>query len=136
MQIIFWNYPLIINYCIGTSILLICLVLSRFYGSCEILCCMDPCRIIFILLTFCRKPLFTVKTSTYHFCKMSLVKSSFTQATKSGSTCSASDVEPKRVSSENTECHGVNPTVAPQEHDQCIEPTLNCSCKVRYLFLV
>ncbi|XP_066376898.1 protein DECREASED SIZE EXCLUSION LIMIT 1-like isoform X1 [Miscanthus floridulus] len=66
-----------------------------------------------------RKPLFTVKTSTYHFCKMSLVKSSFTHATKSGSTCSASDVEPQRVSSENTECHGVNPTVAPQEHDQC-----------------
>ncbi|EER87778.1 protein DECREASED SIZE EXCLUSION LIMIT 1 isoform X1 [Sorghum bicolor] len=66
-----------------------------------------------------RKPLFTVKTSTYHFCKMSLVKSSLTHATKSGSTCSASDVEPKRLSSENTECHGVNPAVAPQEHDQC-----------------
>ncbi|XP_066381600.1 protein DECREASED SIZE EXCLUSION LIMIT 1-like isoform X2 [Miscanthus floridulus] len=57
-----------------------------------------------------RKPLFTVKTSTYHFCKMSLVKSSFTHATKSGSSCSASDVEPQRVSTENTEC---------QEHDQC-----------------
>ncbi|CAD6337861.1 unnamed protein product [Miscanthus lutarioriparius] len=57
-----------------------------------------------------RKPLFTVKTSTYHFCKMSLVKSSFTHATTSGSSCSASDVEAQRVSTENTEC---------QEHDQC-----------------
>ena len=36
MQIIFCNYPLIINYCINTSILLICLVLSGLYGSCEI----------------------------------------------------------------------------------------------------
>ena len=36
MQIIFCNHHLIINYCINTSILLICLVLSKLYDSCEI----------------------------------------------------------------------------------------------------
>lgn len=66
-----------------------------------------------------RKPLLTIKTSTYHFCKMSLVKSSFTHATESGSSSSASDVEPQIVPTENAECHGVNPTIGPQEHDQC-----------------
>jgi protein decreased size exclusion limit 1 len=85
---------------------------------------MDSCGIISILLTSCRKPLLTIKTSTYHFCKMSLVKSSFTHATESGSSSSASDVEPQIVPTENAECHGVNPTIGPQEHDQCIEATL------------
>lgn len=66
-----------------------------------------------------RKPLFSVKTSTYHFCKVSLVKSP-THATKSNSSCSTSDVEPQRVSiEENTDSHGVNPAEAPQEYDQC-----------------
>uniref|UniRef100_A0A0A9D6R0 Uncharacterized protein n=1 Tax=Arundo donax TaxID=35708 RepID=A0A0A9D6R0_ARUDO len=68
-----------------------------------------------------RRPLFTIKTSTYHFCKMSLVKSPcFTHAAQSGQSCSTSDVEPGRVVEENTESHGVSPAEGSQEHEQGI----------------
>jgi protein decreased size exclusion limit 1 len=63
-----------------------------------------------------RRPLFTVKTSTYHFCKMSVVKSpSLTRSPQSGSSCSTSDVEPQRVViEENAESYD------PKEHQQGI----------------
>ncbi|XP_062227942.1 protein DECREASED SIZE EXCLUSION LIMIT 1 isoform X1 [Phragmites australis] len=69
-----------------------------------------------------RRPLFTVKTSTYHFCKMSLVKSpSLIHAPQSGSSCSTNDGEPRRVMiEENTESHGVNSMEGPEEHEQGI----------------
>ncbi|RCV20005.1 hypothetical protein SETIT_4G020900v2 [Setaria italica] len=69
-----------------------------------------------------RRPILTVKTSTYHFCKMSLVKSpSFTHSGRSGSNCPTSDVEPQRVAiEENAESHVVNPTEGPQEHGEGI----------------
>jgi protein decreased size exclusion limit 1 len=65
----------------------------------------------------CRRPLFTVKTSTYHFCKMSVVKSpSLTRSPQSGSSCSTSDVEPQRVViEENAESYD------PKEHQQGTE---------------
>jgi hypothetical protein len=71
----------------------------------------------------CRRPLFTVKTSTYHFCKMSVVKSpSLTQSPQSGSSCSTSDVEPQRVViEENAESYDVNSTEGLKEHQQSTE---------------
>ncbi|KAL6861474.1 hypothetical protein ACP4OV_017174 [Aristida adscensionis] len=66
-----------------------------------------------------RKPLFTVKTSSYHFCKMSLVKSPLTHAAQSGSSCSTCYVEPQRgITDENTEYHGVNSKESLKEHEQ------------------
>jgi len=69
-----------------------------------------------------RRPIFTVKTSTYHFCKMSLVKSpSFTHSVRLSSSCETSDVEPPREGTEeNTESHVVKPTEDPQEHGEGI----------------
>ncbi|XP_039806478.1 protein DECREASED SIZE EXCLUSION LIMIT 1-like isoform X1 [Panicum virgatum] len=69
-----------------------------------------------------RRPVLTIKTSTYHFCKMSLVKSpSFAHSVRSGSSCETSDVEPPReATEENTESHVVNPTEGSQEHGEGI----------------
>lgn len=74
------------------------------------------------VLTSSRRPLLTVKTSTYHFCKMSLVKSpTFTYSTSSGSSCQTSDAEPQRIAiEENAESNVINPTEAPQEHGEGI----------------
>jgi hypothetical protein len=72
----------------------------------------------------CTRPLFTVKTSTYHFCKMSLVKSpSLTQSSQPGSCFSTSDVEPQKiVIEENTESYAVNSTEGLKEHQQGTKP--------------
>ncbi|CAN6166435.1 unnamed protein product [Urochloa humidicola] len=65
-----------------------------------------------------RKPLLTIKTSTYHFCKMSLVKSR-THSAKEGSRWPTGDVEPQRVTfEENAESHAVNTTEGAQEHGE------------------
>ncbi|CAN6191652.1 unnamed protein product [Urochloa humidicola] len=65
-----------------------------------------------------RKPLLTIKTSTYHFCKMSLVKSP-THSAREGSSWPNSDVEPQRVTmEENAESHVVNTTEGAQEHGE------------------
>ncbi|KAK3131509.1 hypothetical protein QOZ80_6AG0507380 [Eleusine coracana subsp. coracana] len=63
-----------------------------------------------------RRPLFTVKTSTYHFCKMSLMKSpSPIHAPQSGSSCSTSI-----LTGENTESYDVNYTEGLKEHQEGI----------------
>ncbi|TVU12840.1 hypothetical protein EJB05_46503 [Eragrostis curvula] len=69
-----------------------------------------------------RRAIFTVKTSTYHFCKMSLVKlPSLSHAPQSSSSCSTSDVEPQRaIIEENTESHDVNSTESLKGHEQGI----------------
>uniref|UniRef100_A0ACD5XWW8 Uncharacterized protein n=1 Tax=Avena sativa TaxID=4498 RepID=A0ACD5XWW8_AVESA len=66
-----------------------------------------------------RRPIFTIKTSTYHFCKLSLVKIPCSaHGTQSGLSGSNSDTEPQRVLiEENTGSHGVNPA-EPQEGEQ------------------
>ena len=81
----------------------------------------DAFSYAFFLTSF-RRPIFTVKTSTYHFCKMSLVKSpSFTHSVRLSSSCETSDVEPPREGTEeNTESHVVNPTEGSQEHGEGI----------------
>ncbi|RLM54297.1 Transducin/WD40 repeat-like superfamily protein isoform 4 [Panicum miliaceum] len=76
-----------------------------------------------------RRPTLTVKTSTYHFCKMSLVKSPFTHSVRSGSSRETSDVEPPReATEENTESHLVNPTEGPQEHGEALSIAIDGSC--------
>ena len=68
----------------------------------------------------CRRPIFTISTSTYHFCKLSLVKVPCSahgiQSGLSGSNC---DTEPQRVLiEENTGSHDVNPAEGTQEYEQ------------------
>ncbi|KQK19722.1 protein DECREASED SIZE EXCLUSION LIMIT 1 [Brachypodium distachyon] len=67
-----------------------------------------------------RRPIFTIKTSTYHFCKMSLVKGpSSTYGTQFGSSGTNSDAEPQRVVVKvNTESHSANPSEGSQEYEQ------------------
>lgn len=67
-----------------------------------------------------RRPIFTIKTSTYHFCKLSLVKIPCSaHDAQSGLSGSNSDTEPQRVLIEqNTGSHGVNPADGSQEHEQ------------------
>ncbi|CAL5050633.1 unnamed protein product [Urochloa decumbens] len=66
-----------------------------------------------------RRPLLTIKTSTYHFCKMSLVKSPSTHSAREGSSWLTSDVEPQRVTiEENEESRVVNTTDGAQEHGE------------------
>lgn len=74
----------------------------------------------FIFLGSCRRPIFTIKTSTYHFCKLSLVKIPCSaHGTQSGLSGSNSDSEPQRVLiEENTGSHGVNPSEGSQEYEQ------------------
>ncbi|CAL5045505.1 unnamed protein product [Urochloa decumbens] len=69
-----------------------------------------------------RRPLLTIKTSTYHFCKMSLVKSpSSTHSAREGSSWPPSDVEPQRVTiEENAESHVVNTREGAQEQGEGI----------------
>uniref|UniRef100_A0A453QIT2 Uncharacterized protein n=1 Tax=Aegilops tauschii subsp. strangulata TaxID=200361 RepID=A0A453QIT2_AEGTS len=67
-----------------------------------------------------RRPIFTIKTSTYHFCKMSLVKvpcsAHGTQTNLSGSN---SGTEPQRVPIEdNAGSDSLNPAEGTQEYEQ------------------
>ncbi|KAM0912715.1 hypothetical protein ACQ4PT_012617 [Festuca glaucescens] len=67
-----------------------------------------------------RRPIFTISTSTYHFCKLSLVKVPCSaHGIQSGSSGSNSDTEPHRVlTGENAGSRDVNPAGGTQEYEQ------------------
>ncbi|VAH98723.1 unnamed protein product [Triticum turgidum subsp. durum] len=67
-----------------------------------------------------RRPIFTIKTSTYHFCKMSLVKVPCSaHGTQTNLSRSNSGTEPQRVPIvDNTGSDGLNPAEGTQEYEQ------------------
>jgi hypothetical protein len=94
------------------------ILISRLCGPCAVYEFLLNLQIRY--LCSCRRPIFTISTSTYHFCKLSLVKVPCSaHGMQSGSSGSNSYTEPHRVlSGENAGSRDVNPAGATEEYEQ------------------